>query len=84
MQFQIVSNTVTTHVLETLFSFLFSAVTNCFKYRQNALISDIVFKRFSTVPNRFKYRQNVLFRGIVFNKFSAVANRLKNIVRMHA
>jgi len=40
--FQIVSNTVRTHALDTMFSF-FSAVPNRFKYRQNARFRDIVF-----------------------------------------
>jgi len=43
---------------------MFSAVSNRFKYRQNAYFRDNVFKMFSAVPNRFKYRQNAYVRDI--------------------
>ena len=43
LQFQIVSNTVRLHALET-FCLKSSAFPNRFKYRQNACLSDIVFK----------------------------------------
>ena len=68
LQFQIVSNTVTAHALETLFYFLslqFQIVSTIGR-RQNAPFTVIVFKIFSAVPNRFKYRQDACFRDIFF------------------
>ena len=59
------------------FLYLFSAVPNRYKYRQNALFTVLVFILFSAFPNRFKYHQNALFTVLVFILFSALQNRFK-------
>ena len=83
LQFQIVSNSVRMHALETLFSHNFcrsksfqivseSAFSNLFKYRQNACLRDIVFQKSSAVSNRCKQCQNACSRDVVLFFFSAV------------
>ena len=48
---------------------MFSTVANRFKYRQNALFRDIVFKKFSAVAIRFKHCQNACLKDIIFQNF---------------
>ena len=60
-----VSYTVRMHHLPSLFSILFSAVPNRFKYRHNACFRYVAFIYFFAVPNRLKYHQNACFRDIV-------------------
>ena len=67
------SNIVTTHALETLFSFFLCSS----KYRQNALFREIVFRKFSAVANGFKHCKNACLTDIVFKIFSAVPNHFK-------
>ena len=78
LQFQLVSNAVGMHALETIYCFHFVLCSSeSFQIRQNACCRDIVYKIFSAVPNRLKYRQDACFRDIVFILFSSVPNRFK-------
>ena len=59
------------------FKFFFSAVQYCFKYRQNAPFTFLVYILFPAVLNRFKYRQNAPFTTLLYILFSALLNRFK-------
>ena len=59
LQFQIVSDIIRMHAIETLFSLQFQLVSDTTR-------SDIVFIFFSAVPNRFKYLQSAYFKALKF------------------